>query len=77
MTRSYTRPRRQPPFKGGRLPGYTGLLPELERALQREADRFGVTKSFVLASMAAFLLDVEEQPDYRPASKLRLIKKRA
>lgn len=73
--------RPQPRIPGvHRIPRGTSLLPALERALQREADRFGVSKSHVLASMAAFLLDVEEQPDYKepPARRgLRLVKKRA
>lgn len=62
------RPRRQPPFKGGRTPAFTGLIPGLEAAIQKEMDRFGVTRSFVIATACAFALGIEDQPNYRPES---------
>ncbi|HET9564795.1 MAG TPA: hypothetical protein VFP27_09890, partial [Mycobacterium sp.] len=53
----------------------------LERALRREAVRFGVSRSFVLHTLASMVLQVEDQPNYmddaKPRRHLRLVKKRA
>jgi hypothetical protein len=68
------RPRTQPRVPGGRLPAGSALLPELERELRREAARFGVSRSFVIATALAWVLDVEAQPDYRRTrTPLRLV----
>lgn len=62
MKRRYTS---QPRFVGGRIPAHSGFIPELEKAVQREMRRFGVSRSFVIATCVAFAMGVEDQPDYR------------
>jgi hypothetical protein len=56
---------RQPSVKGGRTPAYSGLIKSIEAAIQREVTKYGVTRSFVIATALAFVFDIEDQPDYR------------
>jgi hypothetical protein len=42
-----------------------GLLPKLEAKLQADADRHGVSKSWILATIAAEYYNIVEQPDFR------------
>lgn len=60
--------RRQKPVKGGRIPAHTGLITEIELAIRREMARFGVSRSFVIATACAFAFGIDEQEDYRPRS---------
>lgn len=60
---------RQPRYEGGRLPAYSGFIPDLEDAVQKEMRRFKATRSFVIATCVSFALGVEEQPDYRKPRK--------
>jgi hypothetical protein len=55
----------QPPFKGGRQPVHSAFLPQVERAVEREMSRWGVSRAFVIATAVAYALGVKEQPDYR------------
>lgn len=71
-------PRRQKPVKGGRHPASTGLITDLERAIKREQERFGVSRAFVIATACAFALDVPEQENYRTPDakrKLRIVRR--
>lgn len=54
----------QPRYVGGRIPAHSGFIPALEHALRKEMRRFGVSRSFVIATCVAYTLRVEDQPDY-------------
>jgi hypothetical protein len=56
---------RQPRYRGGRIPVHSAFIPGLEQAIQREMARFGVSRSFVIATATAFALGVDDQPDYK------------
>lgn len=64
--------RPQPRIPGlRRQPVGTAFTPALKRAADREAARWGVARSFVLATAAAFALGVADQPDYRRGRRAR------
>lgn len=56
---------RQPPLKGGRDPLFSAVLPEIRAALIRKAREFSVSPSWVVATILANALNIEEQIDYR------------
>jgi hypothetical protein len=56
--------RYQRPVKGGRDKVAPSLLHKINVAVQREADRHGVSKSFVIAVILADALGVTEQEQY-------------
>lgn len=78
MPRKLTNQPRTPGVR--RESAYTGLLPELYALAQRDADRFGVHVSFVLATAYAQTIGYTEQPDYRtinrPARKLKIVRRK-
>lgn len=77
MKRKNTR-RTQPPVKGGRRPHSAGFIRDLAAWVDLEAAHFGVSRSFVIATCVGIVARIEEQPDYRPQSKakvLRLVKR--
>lgn len=72
---SYKRVLRQPPLPGGRLPVGSAFAKDLERAVESEMRRWGVSRSFVIARAVAFALGVEEQADYRKFTGSQLIRR--
>lgn len=71
----YKKVLRQPPIAGGRLPVGSAFARDLERAVELEMRRWGVSRSFVIARAVAFALNVEEQADYRQFSTKQLIRR--
>lgn len=77
--------RRQRPVKGGRvfMPG--GFIKDIETAIEKTAQRFHVSRSFVIAVACAEFFGIEEQEHFEPpattAARVRrhlaLVKKRA
>jgi hypothetical protein len=65
MTR---RVRNQRPVKGGRVPAYSGLIPDLEYIIEREMRRYNVSRSFVIATSLALFFGIEEQENYKGKS---------
>jgi hypothetical protein len=60
------RPRSQPRIPGvRRSPVSTAVTKEIERHLQQEMRRYGVSRSFVIANALAFVFDIEVVEDYR------------
>ena len=55
----------QPPFKGGRDPLFSAVLPEIRAAAIAKAREFNVSPSWVVATVLAKAFNVEEQIDYR------------
>lgn len=55
---------RQPPVKGGRIPSYAGMIPELRRWIEQEANRYNVYPAFVIAACCGAVSGIDEQPDY-------------
>lgn len=74
MARQRTFARRQPPFPGGRTQRSTGLLPEIDRALERLAHQYDVSPSWVRATLLADALGIGSQPSFRTGVKLKLKK---
>lgn len=66
--------RRQPPVKGGRTPHSAGFIRDLDHWIDREAAHFGVSRSFVIATCVAIVAKIEEQPDYRPQTKAKVLR---
>lgn len=54
-----------------RIPGIrreskgTGLLPAIEARVQRDADRYGVSPSWVRATILAQYYHIKDQPDFK------------
>lgn len=63
------RVRSQRPVKGGRIPAYTGLIKDIERVIESEMRRYGVSRSFVIATALAHAFGIEEQEDYKGKSQ--------
>ena len=55
----------QPPFKGGRDPLFSAVLPDIRAAIIRRAREFNVSPSWVVATVLAHAFDIPEQIDYR------------
>ena len=53
--------RRQKPVKGGREPLPASVLKEILKAVEKEAMRYGVSKSFVIAVVLAKAFKIDEQ----------------
>ena len=56
---------RQPPLKGGRDPLFSCVLPAIRTAAIRKAREYNVSPSWVVATILAEALDVEEQISYK------------
>lgn len=56
--------RRQRPVKGGRHPLPACVLKEIDAWVVREATRFGVSKSFVVATALAYVAGIKTQERY-------------
>jgi hypothetical protein len=68
--------RSQPRIHGvTRTPSYLGLLPELHDHVQLMADMYGVSRSWVEATLLADYFGVKIQADFRKLP--RLVNKRA
>lgn len=64
--------RHQPRTRGlKRLPVGSAFQKEVEAAVRREMRRFGVSRSFVIATATAWALGVKEQPRYDEEGKVR------
>ena len=63
--------RRQPPYKGGRIPASSAFLPSIEEAIRGDMKRFSVSRSFVIATACAFAFNIDEQADYRAPERRR------
>lgn len=57
--------RRQPPVKGGREHLTAGLLKEIQRAVKAVAREYNVSASWVVATILADALGIEEQISYK------------
>jgi hypothetical protein len=68
--------RRQKPVKGGRARVNSGFIKDVEHAVNRECVRYGVSRSFVIATCCAYALGVSEQEDYQTTSHLKLVRRR-
>lgn len=66
--------RRQRPVKGGRHALPSCVLKEIAAHIEREASRYHVSRSFVIATILGHALHVAEQEDYRGARLLRRVK---
>jgi hypothetical protein len=56
---------RQPPLKGGRDPLFSCVLPATRDAAIRVAQQYSVSPSWVVATILAEALDIEEQVSYK------------
>ena len=56
--------RRQRPIRGGRDPLPSCVLKEIRDAVEREAARYNVSKSFVIAVALAHAFGIKKQEDY-------------
>jgi len=56
--------RRQRPVRGGREPLPACVIGKIRARVQREASRFGVSKSFVIAVALAEVFGIEDQEKY-------------
>lgn len=56
--------RRQKPVRGGREPLPACVLGEIREAVEREAARWKVSKSFVIAVALAHTFGIKDQEDY-------------
>lgn len=56
--------RRQTPVRGGREPLPACVIGHIREAVQREADRWGVSRSFVIAVALAEFFGIDEQEKY-------------
>lgn len=59
------KPKRQPPFKGGRVPAASAFHPKLEKAIRREMTTFNVSRSFVIATCCDFALETKLNEGYK------------
>ena len=67
--------RRQKPVKGGRLALPSCVIKDIYAAVDRDAKRFGVSRSFVIATALAEAMGVKIAEDYRePQRQLRRVK---
>ncbi len=57
--------RSQPRYGSPRLHVGSAFIPDLELAVEAEMRKYGVSRSFVIATAVAFALSIDEQPDYR------------
>lgn len=57
--------RRQRPIKGGREALPSCVLKDIKDAVEREAMKYGVSKSFVIAVRLAKSYKIDEQEDYK------------
>ena len=64
----------QPPHKGGRDPLFSCVLPEIRSKIISKAREFNVSPSWVVATILAKAVDVEEQIDYRTVRRKGEIK---
>ena len=60
---------RQPPLKGGRDPLFSAVLPEIRAAIIKKAREFNVSPSWVVATILANAMHIEDQIDYRTARR--------
>jgi hypothetical protein len=56
--------RRQRPVKGGRDSLPSCVLEEIRQAVEKEAMRYGVSKSFVIATILGKAFKVKKQEEY-------------
>jgi hypothetical protein len=56
--------RRQRPIKGGRQPLPSCVIRDISDAVDRLSRRHGVSRSFVIATLLADQLEIEEQERY-------------
>lgn len=67
-----SRRRSQPRLVGfSRRPVSSAFIDRLEKAVRAEMDRFGVSRSFVIATAVAHALGVNDQPDYNDTDTTR------
>lgn len=69
-------PRRQAPVKGGRLPIWGSLDPAIRKAIDEDAKRFNVSRSFVVNTACANAMGIKSAHYYeldKPV-KLRRVK---
>jgi hypothetical protein len=66
--------KRQSPVKGGRESLPSCVLAEIEYAVEREANRHRVSKSWVIATILAYHFGIEEQVSYLPQPKAKHMK---
>ena len=66
--------RRQSPIKGGRQSLPSCVLADIEYAVEKEAARHKVSKSWVIATILAYHFGIDEQVSYLPQPKARHIK---
>jgi hypothetical protein len=64
--------RRQSRIQGGRSWMASGTVREIELAVSREARRYGVSKSFVIANALAFVFGIETET-YLPKKRKRKV----
>jgi hypothetical protein len=69
--------RHQPRVKGRRDALGSAVLHRIRAAVQHEADRFGCSKSFVVATILGGHFGINEQADYAESGVVRRIQKRA
>lgn len=56
---------RQKPIKGGRQPLPACVMKEIWNEVDRQARRFRVSRSFVIATALAHTFGIEDQEDYK------------
>lgn len=67
----------QPRIQGQkRIPAYTGLLNAIEEKIEEDMVRYGVTRSFVIATALAHVYGIDEQPDFKTISRKRRSRRR-
>lgn len=72
MARKYSP---QPRGEKKRRPVSSAFLQELDKAVKKEMDLWGVSRSFVIANAVGFALNVKEQPTYRVQKPHRLLRR--
>lgn len=66
--------RHQPRVKGGRARVTPSLLHEIDFEVAKMANRFSVSKSWVIAVALADTFGIKDQADYHESRKLRRVK---
>jgi hypothetical protein len=66
--------RRQRPIRGGRLPLPSTVLKDIDHAVEKEANRHRVSKSWVIATILAYHFGIDEQISYLPQPKAQHMK---
>jgi len=67
-------PQRMPRLTGGRRPYYTGADGQIERAIEKECERYDISRSLVIRNALAFTFGIDLYAYESKKPKLRRVK---